>query len=216
MQHFTCRRARAVQESHPCGATSSLKRLHAAARARGCLPGCALMAAALPAHELVAVRRDACSERARAWGSTPAPVAAAKGQGCTHTAAADWQLRNEMAQGLRFHRAAHHMHIALSLSSLVNLIKNFFVRVGCAQHCPSGESLQRTPETQKCRRKITIVLQHSHHRARNLETRTSPPRFSCLPMLALHARTSVYICDAVTELARVTSHAASPPCPFAL
>ena len=90
--------------------TRSLKRLHAAACARGlalafcgagmreacscsgCGPGCALMAAALPARELVAVRSDACSERARAWGSTPAPVAAAKGQGCTHTAAADWAV----------------------------------------------------------------------------------------------------------------------------
>ncbi len=28
---------------------------------------------------------------------TPAPMAAAKGQGCTHTAAADWQLRDEVA-----------------------------------------------------------------------------------------------------------------------
>ena len=108
----------------------------------GCGPGCALMAAALPAGELVAVRSDACSERARAWGSTPAPVAAAKGQGCTRTAAADWQLRDEMAQGLRFHHAALHMHMALSLSSLVNLVKNFFVRVICAQHCPSGDRLQ--------------------------------------------------------------------------
>jgi hypothetical protein len=37
------------------------------------------------------------------------------------------------------------------------------------------------------------VLQHSHHRARNLETHTSPPPFPCLPMLALHARTGGWV-----------------------